>query len=93
MQVLGINALDRVINELSRLPGIGRKTAQRLAIHILKGDRQYADDLADSIRELKEETQLCERCFNIAEGSLCAVCTDTRRETLPGRGYCGYFCH
>jgi recombination protein RecR len=80
MQVLGINALDRVINELSRLPGIGRKTAQRLAIHILKGDRQYADDLADSIRELKEETQLCERCFNIAEGSLCAVCTDTRRD-------------
>ena len=80
MQLLGINALDQLINELSRLPGIGRKTAQRLAIFILKSDPQYAENLADAIIDLKQETQLCERCFNIAEDALCSICADTHRD-------------
>jgi len=80
MQLLGIDALDRLINELSRLPGIGRKTAQRLAIFILKSDSQYAENLADAIIDLKQETQLCEKCFNIAEDALCSICLDTHRD-------------
>lgn len=80
MHLFGINALDRLINELSRLPGIGRKTAQRLAIYILKGDAQYAENLADAIHDLKQKTQLCEKCFNIAEDALCSICKDTRRD-------------
>lgn len=81
MHLLGINALDRLINELSRLPGIGRKTAQRLAIFILKSDAQYAESLAEAIQDLKHETQLCERCFNIAEDKLCSICSDPHRDS------------
>ena len=80
MHLFGINALDRLINELSRLPGIGRKTAQRLAIYILKSDAQYAENLADAIYDLKQNIQLCEKCFNIAEDALCSICKDTRRD-------------
>jgi recombination protein RecR len=80
MQLLGIEALDRLINELSRVPGIGRKTAQRLAIFILKSDSQYAENLADAIHDLKQETQLCETCFNIAEAAQCSICLDTHRD-------------
>ena len=80
MHLLGINALDRLISELSRLPGIGRKTAQRLAIFILKNDTQYAENLAEAIQNLKQETQMCEKCFNIAEDVLCSICSDTRRD-------------
>jgi recombination protein RecR len=80
MHQLGIHTLDRLINELSRLPGIGRKTAQRLAIFILKSDTQYAENLADAIHDLKQETQLCKKCFNIAEAALCSICKDTHRD-------------
>lgn len=80
MHPLGINVLDRLINELSRLPGIGRKTAQRLAIFILKNNTQYAENLADAIHDLKQETQLCERCFNIAEDTFCSICKDSHRD-------------
>ncbi|HEM48857.1 MAG TPA: recombination protein RecR [Caldithrix sp.] len=80
MQLLGIDALDRLIDELSRLPGIGRKTAQRLAIFVLKSESQYAENLAEAIYNLKKETQLCDKCFNIAEGSLCSICLDTHRD-------------
>lgn len=81
MHLLGIEALDRVINELSRLPGIGHKTAQRLAIFILKSDSGYAENLADAIHELKIETRLCEKCFNIAQDKLCSICSDTHRDS------------
>jgi recombination protein RecR len=80
MGVLGIGSLEGLINSLSRLPGIGKKTAQRLAIFILKSDKEFAEELADAIIRLKNETRLCERCFNIAEGSLCRICQDQRRD-------------
>jgi recombination protein RecR len=80
MHSLGIDALDRLINELSRLPGIGRKTAQRLAIFILKNDTQYAENLSEAIYNLKQEIQLCEKCFNISEDALCSICSDTHRD-------------
>jgi recombination protein RecR len=72
--------LERLIQELSRLPGIGPKTAQRLAFHLLRSDRQRADSLARAIEDVKARIGYCERCYNIAEGSLCAVCSSTRRD-------------
>lgn len=72
--------VERLINELGKLPGIGRRSAQRLAFHILRGSDEGALALADALREVKAAIGLCERCFNLAEtGRLCAVCEDTRR--------------
>ncbi len=75
-------AIEDLISELSRLPGVGPKTAQRLAFHILRADAGRADALARSITELKLRIGYCERCFNIAEGPLCAICSSGRRD--PG---------
>ncbi len=73
--------LDRLISELSRLPGVGPKTAQRLAFHLLRADRQRTDSLAQAIVDMKARIGYCERCYNIAEGSLCAICSSARRDT------------
>ena len=72
--------LERLIRELSRLPGIGPKTAQRLAFHLLRVDRVRADSLAQAIEDVKARIGYCERCYNIAEGSLCAICASPRRD-------------
>jgi recombination protein RecR len=73
--------LERLIQELSRLPGIGPKTAQRLAFHLLRTDRLRAESLAQAIGDVKARIGYCERCYNIAEGSLCAICTSSRRDS------------
>ena len=72
--------VQRLITELSRLPGIGTRTAQRLAFHVLRASPEEARDLADAIREVKERIRPCERCFNLAEERLCPICADTRRD-------------
>ena len=72
--------LERLIQELSRLPGIGPKTAQRLAFHLLRVDRQRAESLALAIGDVKARIGYCERCYNIAEGPLCAICASPRRD-------------
>jgi recombination protein RecR len=72
--------LERLIQELSRLPGIGPKTAQRLAFHLLRTDRLRAESLALAIGDVKARIGYCERCYNIAEGSLCAICSSSRRD-------------
>ena len=72
--------VSRLISELSRLPGIGQRTAQRLAFHILRASDDEAFALADAIREVKEKVGLCEVCFNLAEGPRCRICEDTRRD-------------
>jgi recombination protein RecR len=72
--------LSRLVVELSRLPGIGQRTAQRLAFHILRAPDEEADGLATAIREVKEKIGLCERCFNLSEGSLCRICADSGRD-------------
>jgi recombination protein RecR len=72
--------LERLIQELSRLPGIGPKTAQRLAFHLLRVDRVRADSLARAIEEVKDRIGYCERCYNIAEGRLCAICLSPKRD-------------
>src|SRR3954464_9913377 len=71
--------IQRLITELSRLPGIGQRTAQRLAFHILRSDDSEAFGLADAIREVKEKVGLCEVCFNLAEGERCRICEDGSR--------------
>jgi recombination protein RecR len=72
--------ISRLISELSKLPGIGQRTAQRLAFHILRADDEDAFGLADAIREVKEKVGLCEVCFNLAEGNRCRICEDARRD-------------
>jgi recombination protein RecR len=72
--------IQRLVTELSRLPGIGQRTAQRLAFHILRASDEDAFGLADAIREVKEKVGLCEVCFNLAEGPRCRICEDERRE-------------
>jgi recombination protein RecR len=72
--------VDRLITELSKLPGIGQRTAQRLAFHVLRVSEQDALALADAIREVKERVGLCEECFNLSEGPRCRICEDTRRD-------------
>jgi len=72
--------LERLVQELSRLPGIGPKTAQRLAFHLLRTDKQRAESLAQAIADVKARIGYCERCYNIAEGSLCVICSSSRRD-------------
>jgi recombination protein RecR len=72
--------LARLVAELARLPGIGQRTAQRLAFHLLRAPDEEAEALAAAIREMKERVGLCERCFNLAEGPLCRICADAGRD-------------
>jgi recombination protein RecR len=72
--------VQRLITELSRLPGIGGRTAQRLAFHLLRADEGDALALADAIREVKARIGLCQVCFNLADGPRCRICEDERRD-------------
>lgn len=72
-------SVERLATQLARLPGIGRKSAARLAMHILKLPNEQAFQLADTIREVKEKVGFCSVCFNISESDPCDVCTDQRR--------------
>ncbi len=80
MSAEGPAPLARLVVELSRLPGIGQRTAQRLAFHILRSPDEEAEALALAIREVKEKVGLCERCFNLSEGPLCRICSDSGRD-------------
>ena len=68
------------IEELSKLPGIGRKTAQRLAIYLLKSEMQQVDNLIIAIKDLKLKLRFCSRCFNLSEEELCNICTNEKRD-------------
>jgi recombination protein RecR len=72
--------VNRLITELAKLPGIGQRTAQRLAFHILRVPEQEALGLAEAIKDVKERISLCEVCFNLAEGPRCLICQDARRD-------------
>src|SRR5579875_3286970 len=78
-------SLARLIEQLTRLPGIGEKTASRLALHILRAEADYARALASAIVAVKEDTRLCSRCFALTEADPCAICTDPARS---GDGIC-----
>ena len=72
--------VQELIDELGRLPGIGPKSAQRIAFHLLKAEKVDALRLARAISEAKERVSFCEQCFNIAEGPVCDLCADDRRD-------------
>jgi recombination protein RecR len=72
--------VNRLITELARLPGIGQRTAQRLAFHVLRASDEEALALAEAIKEVKEQVGQCEVCFNLAVGPRCRICEDERRD-------------
>lgn len=72
--------LQRLVTELSKLPGIGNRTAQRLAFHVLRANDADARALAQAIIDVKEKISFCEICFNLAEGPRCDICLDERRD-------------
>lgn len=72
--------IARLLEELQRLPGVGPKSAQRLAFHILRADDEAATRLAEAIVEVKRSIHFCSRCFNFAEGELCEICADPQRD-------------
>ncbi len=74
------SSVQDLIDALGRLPGIGPKSAQRIAFHLLKVDAEEANRLARAIVEAKERVGFCGRCFNLAEGELCTICADDRRD-------------
>ena len=72
--------LEQVITELSKLPGIGRKTAQRLAFHLLKAPPENVAALARALVELRDKIRFCSACFNLSDSDLCSFCSDPRRD-------------
>jgi recombination protein RecR len=79
MQLL-VEPVAKLIDEFSRLPGIGPKTASRLTFYLLRAPREQSEALADALRELRERTTFCSVCFNITEADPCAVCADEKRD-------------
>ncbi|MGH1362668.1 MAG: recombination mediator RecR [Calditrichia bacterium] len=73
-------ALQQLIDSLSRLPGIGRKTATRLAFHIMNSEPGESENLSDAIQRVRKEIRTCSRCFNFSESELCSICKDTNRD-------------
>jgi recombination protein RecR len=73
--------IARLLEELERLPGIGPKSAQRIAYHLLRAEQPEAARLAEAIVEVKRTIRFCGRCFNLAEGELCEVCADPKRDS------------
>lgn len=75
-----MSAIDDLATELSKLPGIGRKTALRLTYHLLKQSKEQSRRLAESLLTLSDRVRPCERCFNLTEDPLCSICRDPRRD-------------
>jgi recombination protein RecR len=72
--------MSQLVDELKRLPGVGPKSAQRIAFHLLGVNREEAQRLADAVTQMREKIQLCIQCNNIAEGDLCPICGDPNRD-------------
>jgi recombination protein RecR len=77
---LATDPIGRLIRELAKLPGIGEKTASRLAFHVLRAPAEYARDLAHALVEVKEKIRLCSTCMNLTEHDPCSLCSDVRRD-------------
>ncbi len=76
----GKGAIDRLVQQFAKLPGIGPKTAERLTHYLLGADRNEALALADALRTIAESVHPCRQCFNLTEGDLCSICSDPRRD-------------
>ncbi len=77
---MATDPIGRLIRELAKLPGIGEKTASRLAFHVLRAPAEYARDLAHALVEVKEKIRLCSVCMNLTEHDPCGLCSDVRRD-------------
>ena len=75
------DSLNNLIDEFSRFPGIGKKTAQRMAFYVLNSTNNLADELSHAIQSLKSKIRFCEKCHGISEDVLCQICSDTRRDS------------
>ena len=73
-------SLNNLIDEFSRFPGIGKKTAQRMAFYVLNSSTNLANDLSQAVLDLKSKIRFCEKCFGISEDAYCSICLDTRRD-------------
>ncbi|HZS24875.1 MAG TPA: recombination mediator RecR [Gaiellaceae bacterium] len=80
MQTMLSPAVENLVAQLTRLPGIGARTAQRLAFHILQSSKEEAEALAEAIHVVKERVRFCRECGNLTEEETCAICADTRRD-------------
>ena len=74
-------ALQKLIDELGKLPGVGPKSAQRIAFHLIKIPEQDALSLADAIQQAKQKVRFCETCFNMSDEAICEICSDSQRES------------
>ncbi len=72
--------IENAVNEISRLPGIGKKSALRLVLHLLKRDEKQSHELADALLEMRIKVGYCKQCFNISDDELCAICTSHKRD-------------
>lgn len=72
--------LEAAVNEFSRLPGIGKKTALRLVLHLLKQDADSVSQFSETIARMREEIRFCKRCFNVADGDFCSICANSYRQ-------------
>lgn len=72
--------VEDAVAEISKLPGIGKKTALRLALHLLKQEEKYSSQLAEAIVKLRTQTTYCQKCHHISESALCQICSDNRRD-------------
>ncbi|MFH1074249.1 MAG: recombination mediator RecR [Candidatus Firestonebacteria bacterium] len=79
MERFSANSLEKLINELGKLPGIGPKSAQRLAYHILKSGKEDIENLSKAMAEVKEKVRYCSKCYNITESDPCPVCSSNKR--------------
>lgn len=73
-------SIQTLIRNLAKLPGVGEKTAERLAIHLLRRPLKESESLAESILDVKRKVQLCERCFGLSDGAQCRICSDESRD-------------
>ena len=80
MNNISSKLLDSAVNELSKLPGIGKKTALRLAIHLLRREEEDVERLGNSLIRMRSDTHFCKRCHNISGGALCEICISPKRE-------------
>ena len=80
MSAIYTETLNKLIEEFGKLPGIGPKTAERLAFYVLKAETGEAMELAKAIENVKTKIRRCRDCFNLSEGELCQICSDTRRD-------------
>lgn len=71
--------LENAVNAFAKLPGIGKKTALRLVLHLLREDPEQVEQFSETISKLRKETRFCQRCFNLSDGNICSVCSNSMR--------------